>query len=177
MPDVFSYVKERKIPKTVKDCCKADILVNNMRDWSKNLESWGAGLFAALIIIGIISTIVESVKIADVDAEIVFVAIVLSAIKWVLWAIVEYCVYHSLALLLATFASIVQSTRFSSDIELYKLAKEEGVSKENIQHLHMPGASQPIYEKINSQTWKCKHCGTVNPLSVLDCKACGKIDS
>lgn len=101
-----------------------------------------------------------------------------------LYAFIEYCTYHVLALLISSLASIVQHTKITANIALYNCAKTEGIADEteNISNnTAAPADAKSNYSKKlsditvdnSSNSWKCSNCGSTNPQGALSCKTCG----
>ncbi|MBO4733030.1 MAG: hypothetical protein J5662_01000, partial [Clostridia bacterium] len=130
---------------------KTDAITQNLWVWCERLEKWGKILFWALIIIGIINTITSAIDShqflkqigADTIEEIrkesaklgmeiptVFETLVHNLLLWTFYAILEYCSYHVLALLVGSLASIVQHNKIFANISLYRAAKDESVDDE-----------------------------------------------
>lgn len=148
MANMFSGNQEKKIPKSFKDCYKTDGITKNLWLWCERLEKWGFILFWILIVIGIVDTIIAGInahqlieqigaetveEIREASAEMgieiptVFEALVNNLLSWTLYSFLEYCAYHVLALLVGSLATIVQHTKITANISLYKFAKAEGV--------------------------------------------------
>ena len=149
MANMFSGNQEKKIPKSFKDCYKADGITQNLWLWCERLEKWGKILFWILIVIGIVDTIiagnnahqlieqigaetVEEIREASAEMSIeiptVFEAVVNNLLSWTLYSFLEYCAYHILALLVGSLATIVQHTKITANITLYNSAKAEGIT-------------------------------------------------
>ena len=187
MANMFTGKSKKQIPKTLSECTSPDATASNLHYWSEKLENWGQILFVILIIIGIISTIVDTVNMADINEDMAFATCITSAITWALYAFIEYCAYHVLALLISALASITQNTIISANVALYE------ASKNCTDSTPQPAATQhtPIFSDKNtdsySQTvnrttapdgmWACKNCGTHNSLNYGQCKKCGKFKS
>lgn len=142
MANMFSGNQEKKIPKSFKDCYKTDGLTQNLWLWCERLENWGKILFWVLIVGGLILSISTSIVEKEVvvreatywsEAETelrktfdfeIFIQLLLET---ALYAFLEYCAYHILALLVGSLATIVQHTKITANISLYKFAKAEGV--------------------------------------------------
>lgn len=166
---------EKKIPKSLKECYVTDSVSNSLWSWAGWLETWGKGFFIVLIIIGIISTVMQAVQVAEVDEGLLFVTIITSAITWALYAFIEYCTYHVLSLLIASHATIVQNTKITANVALYNTAKEEGILEQEDKKVTPPAAPKPIAGKASSGgDWICKECGTKNDAGSRYCKDCGK---
>lgn len=149
MTNMFSGNVEKKIPRDLKSCYKTDNVTRNLWVWCERLEKWGKILFWVLIVIGIIDTIIAGVEahqfiqeigaetieeIREASAELgieiptVFEALVNNILIWTLYAFLEYCAYHVLALLIGSLATIVQHTKITANITLYNSAKLEGIT-------------------------------------------------
>jgi len=165
MADMFTGKSEKQIPETLSECTSPDATASNLHDWSGKLENWGKILFVILIIIGIISTIVDTVNMADINEDMAFVTCITSAIIWALYAFIEYCAYHVLALLISALASITQNTIISANVALYE-ASQKLDAVQYVDHGPAPDGM-----------WACKNCGTHNSLNYGQCKNCGKFKS
>lgn len=116
-------------------------------DLVRTIRKMGEILFVLLIVIGIIDTVIAGVNAHQVIQEIgaetieeireasvelgieiptVFEALVDNLLSWTLYAFLEYCAYHILALLVGSLATIVQNTKITANITLYNSAKAEG---------------------------------------------------
>ena len=188
MANMFSGKTNKQIPTSLNECTQEDATVSNLHTWAKRLENWGQILFVILIIIGIISTIAETINMADINEDMAFMTCITSAITWGLYAFIEYCAYHVLALLISALASITQNAIISANVALYQAAK----STDDIQELNQDHpAPNNIFSNDRtdsySQTinrtvapdgmWVCKNCGTNNSLNYGQCKKCGKFKS
>lgn len=143
MTTIFSGNQEKKIPKNFKECYKTDSITQNLWLWCERLEKWGKILFWILLIGGLIlsirSSIVEKEVVvreatywSDAKTEVrttfdfeLFIPLLLDT---ALYAFLEYCAYHIIALLIGSLASIVQNTKITANIALYNSAKAEGVT-------------------------------------------------
>lgn len=181
MANMFSNKKEKQIPKTLNDCVIPDATVANLHSWAERLESWGRFLFRALIVIGVISTIFDAIEAADVDEELIAGAIITSAISWALYAFIEYCAYHVLALLVSALAIITQNTAISANVALleasqhYEFTETESAPPTNssADSQHEKTAKQNIEQEndailLANGGWKCV-CGRVNASYVSSC--------
>lgn len=68
-------------------------------------------------------------------------------------AFIEYCIYHVVALLIGSLASITQHTKATAKLLEYQLSKDEPVD-------------------VANGEWQCKKCGRVNSDYVGTC-SCG----
>ncbi len=134
MANMFSGHTNKEIPKNMDDCIKPDSVSTNLWVWCERLEKWGKILFWILLIGGLIlsisSSIVEKEVIireatywSDAETEVrttfdfeLFIPLLLDT---ALYAFLEYCAYHIIALLVGALASIVQNTKISANVALY----------------------------------------------------------
>lgn len=163
MANMFSNKTDKRIPKTLNDCIVPDATVANLHFWAERLENWGNFLFRALIVIGIISTIMEAVAAGDIDEALIFPTILTSAASWALYAFIEYCAYHVLALLISALASITQNTIISANVALLEASQH---------HKSTEPEKDTLPEKdallLANGGWKCS-CGRVNASYVSTC--------
>jgi len=124
MANMFLGNQEKKIPKNMDDCIKPDYVSTNLWCWCEWIEKWGKIVFWVLIVAEIILSLEASIEHKKIDIEI-FIPSLLEA---ALYAFLEYCAYHVLALLVGALASIVQNTKITANISLYTSAKNEGIA-------------------------------------------------
>ena len=187
MANMFSGKQEKHIPKTLSECTRSDATVDNLHAWSERLENQGQIFFVVLIIIGIISTIIDTVQIADVNEELVFSTLVTSIITWALYAFIEYCAFHVLALLISALACITQNTMISADVALYEAAKNAPNAAEAVPqpkpNFSAASFSPDSYMRDTKtitppdSMWVCRNCGTNNKNEHGQCKKCGQYRS
>lgn len=101
-------------PTCIEDCTNQDKVTVNLWTWAHRLEVLGQVLLALIIIGGLFISFSNAYAISSAlegagkfSAKIFFTSI----ISYVIYAIVEYCAYHVLALLVGSLARIVQSNR------------------------------------------------------------------
>ena len=121
---------ERRIPRSLKECYEEDRIAQMLWIWSAWLKKWGTVVLCVLIVVGIISTIGDTLQMADIDEDLIFVTLLNSSISWGLYAVIEFCTYNVLSVIVSALATIVQNTKITSNVELYIEAKAEGVVKE-----------------------------------------------
>ena len=181
MANMFSGKQEKHIPKTLSECTRSDATVDNLHAWAERLENWGAIFFVVLIIVGIISTVVETIQVADVNEDMAFSTFLTSAITWGVYAFIEYCAFHVLALLISALACITQNTMISADVALYEAAKNAPAGEKAPSAPSVP--KQPnadVISKMASKTqssgamWECKYCLSYNKHEANFCKECGQ---
>lgn len=179
MSNMFSEKSEKQIPKTLADCTAQDETATNLHLWAEQLEIWGSFLFKALVVIGIISTVADAINTAAISdrVEMVVIACISSVITWALYAFIEYCAYHVLALLISALASITQNTIISANVALYE-AYQNSAQTVVPCNTKTDGSTQAVHATIPSaDTWKCKNCGTSNSTNYSQCKKCGQYKS
>lgn len=135
MKNIFKGNSQKKVPKTLNECIKPDGVSMNLWSWAERLEKWGSVLFKLIIVYGIINTIYSCVTAyqetviwgeEDIAILAVFFAILKGSFIYTLYAFLEYCAYHAIALLLGALASIVQNTNISANLALYSTKAKSG---------------------------------------------------
>ena len=130
MENMFSKKAKKSIPKNLNECTAPDSTVTNLHFWSERLENWGRIFFGILIIVGIISTIADTAMMAETSDDLVFPTLLTSAVKWGLYAFIEYCAYHALALLISALALITHNTMISANVALLESGKTNDYAEE-----------------------------------------------
>ena len=144
MANMFSGNQEKRIPKNFNECYKADSITKNLWLWCERLEKLGSILFGLIIIFGIITAIEASFTVTveevthsnyydtwtetETTTSFEWEVLLVSIVETALYAFIEYCVYHVLALLIGSLASMVQHTKITANIILYNSAKTEGIA-------------------------------------------------
>jgi len=169
------FTMKKKVPETFEECYQTDAVSNNLWNWAGWLETWGKRLLIFLIIFGVFASIKVAIEFADVDEELAVYNCINSIVQWLLYAFLEYCAYHVLALLISALASIVQNSKISADVALYNAAKQENILKtEENKDANASVVPASAGKKINSgDYWRCKVCGTKNEIHKQYCKDCG----
>lgn len=133
MKTVFTESKRRTIPKRFEECVREDAVSSRLWSWCNILESLStilpiisiavdmiAGYGNIIISGGVVSE--ESVSGANSEKITLFVQYVPILIAMLWKALLIYVSFHCAALLIGALASIVQSTRISSDLALYEIS-------------------------------------------------------
>lgn len=199
--NMFTGNREKHIPKTFKDCYKTDSISNDLWHWCENLERWGKILFILIIVGGLILAITDSITEKEVvireatswrDAETEIKksfdtnAFIYVALETTFYAIIEYIMYHIIALLIGALATIVQSTRITANVALYKFATENDIPTNNTEPTNgitsSTDSSNDKLSKIilgntttsenNTVKKLCPHCGSFIKSNI--CEICGK---
>ncbi len=111
----FNKCAERKYPTSLEECLSnKDEVSTRLWDWARGLQFWGKII---LIIIAVFGTILTFSVLADEGGGAAFSLILVLAVV----ALIEYCTYYALSLLMCALASIVQSNRITSDIAIYSV--------------------------------------------------------
>lgn len=134
MKNLFTGQYKKRVPKTLNECIKPDGVSTDLWKWAERLERFGAIIFYSIIILGSIIAIAIGVNVykgysvIDEDEAILmsFLSIVISVFAFAISAFVEYCIYHSVALLIGALASIVQNTNISANLSLYGIKGKSG---------------------------------------------------
>ncbi len=170
-------MNKKRIPKSLKDCYGEDAVSAGLWNWAEWLKLWGYRLLIVLCVIGIAAAVsngVEAGYTAEDNAAIAVIsAIVSTLILWGLYAALEYLAYQTVALLVAALASLVQHTRISADVALYRAAEAEGFVEDEEDVEEADATEEDEDEEPVPSVWVCKACGSTNPQGVLNCRACG----
>ena len=137
--NIVTESKKHEKINSINDCLKPDALTENLWIWAERLEKLGKILFWIIIISGIVVALSTSITTAEVvkgiyytytttettfEFGIFFTAIVQTGV----YAFIEYCAYHVLALLIGALANITQNTKATANMTEYvarKTLKEE----------------------------------------------------
>lgn len=178
--NIFSRQANEKQAKSIEECVKMDSVSEELWNWSANCEHLGKILFFGLIIWGIISSVVASIifdEYGDFEKWNVMI-FVTNIIRYGLYAYLEYLIYHTVALLLASWASITQNTRITARIAEYKARKAENNFSEEKNNVQKEKNNVQNIEKIqikkSESSWICPKCGHLNEGKKPACVSCGK---
>ncbi len=170
MANMFSGKTNKQVPKNLKECLRSDATVTNLHNWAERLENWGQILFVIIVIVGVITTIANTVAMVDRDEDMMFVTFLTTGITWALYAFIEYCTYHVLALLISALATITQNTIISANVALFESSQTHGIPEEE------PSAANPnVFKKVIPEGQKeCYACGHVQSATHRCCENCGE---
>ena len=199
MRNMFSGNVQKEIPKSLGDCIKPDSVSSNLWVWCERLEKLGEILFWLLIIGGLIFSIGASIvekevvvkeatywREAETEIKKVFnIEIFVPLLTEIaLYAFIEYCTYHIVALLIGALASIVQHTKITAEIALYNVqnnkTKEKPIAKvqNNIKNTTITEDNSIVTNGISNMDTKpnviiCSECGFEQPSGRAMCWKCG----
>lgn len=159
---VFPDKNEKRIPKSLQECVKPDGTVTELSRWAGIVETRGQILLALVILAGVFLTIAEVVVLLDTEEGAMLLTVISSVVGWSLGAVVTYCTYHVIALLLRAAALITQHTMISANVALFEQQKMNGEAGENRSKPQKP------HEK-----WECPACSHMLPFDVIQCSNCG----
>lgn len=131
---------KNEIPKTLEECIELDSTAIHLWEWSERLITWGTVIFVFIFIIGLIMAASGSAQEVETGyyytytkTEFNFGLFLGVFITWVLYALIEFCCYNALSLLLSALAKIVQNTKMSAAVSLYHAGNQEVKSEEQSQ--------------------------------------------
>ncbi len=167
--------EERKVPKRLSECYETDITARRLMEWAEWVQKAGVILCWITVIVGVIISISESIIIDYTgDKEFSFIVFLLSLITWGIYAFLEYCGFLAVAWLIMALGKIVQNTKVTASVALYRAAKEEGfVNSEKKTEASIGNKQKPSAQGYTNQ-WICKSCGTQNSAGTLSCIGCGQ---
>ncbi len=174
-------------PGSVKDCLEKDDLALELKNWSSKLETIGNVLLTLLIIGGIILSVVGSfgTEIVSSDyyghtrteTEFQLGTFFTSLIPWIFYAVIEYCFFHVLVLLISAAASITHQTKVSAKLAEYTARKTFGEFDTEVPRKMELQKETIKIEKTKENKIKCPNC---KDTFVIDpqadrfiCRACG----
>lgn len=207
MKNMFSDRAEKQVPRDLRSCYKTDAITRNLWVWCERLEKWGGVVFWLLLIYGIFDTIQTAMNVAEqhdflaglnreavltIQAQVgdlpsVPETVIICILKWLLYAFLEYCGYHVLALLIGSLASIVQHNKIAADVALYTCATTEGyVASESEEFTpEATASSSPAAQSepqavrkhkkapaLKADEWYCPDCDRIHKSYVGTC-GCG----
>lgn len=201
MKTMFTEFKKKTIPQSLSDCYKNDSITDNLWLWCERLEKFGKILFWFIIVGGIITAFATSFSTetvtkgtyytyTDTETEFNIALFITSLLRTALYAILEYCAYHAIALLLAALASLVMNTKITANIALYtnakkepKTAKESHIKEKNSVEEEEAKEIKKLKEEqekfvadscANRDSWLCPECCRENSANSTKCK-CGYV--
>lgn len=186
MKNMFSKSKT-EIPNSIDDCVRPDKISSNLWEWCAKLEKYGFILFWVILVCGIASAVVSSISVEEItigtrytytktETTFLYAKFLTQIISTVLYAFIEYCAYHVLALLIGSLASIVESSKISANISLYNAAKDT-LTDINTPNLHTNKSSSDNQADNTKNNDKkkilCNNCGALVVPERDTCWKCG----
>lgn len=126
MARLFKEKEDYFVPQTAGECCKRDVFVSKLWEWSEAVDNIGAILSVAILVFGAIMSFSAS-KSGDNIKWDLFIPPV---IKYVIFTVLCYVVHHTLAFFLGSLACIVKNTKISAMADLLSIEKENRKEKE-----------------------------------------------
>ena len=119
--ETTTYTLTNSIPENIQEILRPNKISVALMRWAEWIKGFGGFLFAVLLIIGIIISILAATSVNEDDA---FIAFLTSAITWGLYSAIEYAAYRIISLLFTALASLVRNTQISTDIALLQADKD-----------------------------------------------------
>lgn len=170
MANMFRETAKHKSPVSVEDSVKTDKVISELWSWCSGVETLGMILFVILIIIGIITSIIAGFEpdgtsyYGEVKYKFNFGTFFMNLVDAAICAFIEYCIYHVVALLIGSLASITQHTKATAKLLEYQLSKDEPVDVANGEIGVDNTSSQRFCEncvtEISEDANFCPNCGT-----------------
>ncbi len=131
--EVVIEKQENNFPSSLQECVKEDKHAKDLMKWAKGIEKFGYGLLIALLVFGIIFSFKDSMQPVLYESlyeryhrmKFNFGAFMLNICVWIGFSFVEYYTFNFIAALLEALATIVQNTKISALVSLYKASKEQ----------------------------------------------------
>lgn len=180
---MFSEIQSEPVCTTVDECVQNDRLSNNLWTWAHRLETLGVVLFVFLLGYGIYAAVqgamVEVVPYQWVgsETEFDFMVFLVGLIDWAIYAFIEYCLYHVVALLIGALAGIYQNTKATARLQEYQLrhlVMEGAVASESARSTEtVPAQAAPSGSPRGYGTVYCPRCGRSQSNAREKCYQCG----
>lgn len=194
LENMFKRAAKRKIPKSIDDCTEVDPVSEELWGWAESTERLGKILLGVYIAYGILSAIMGAFIVDNYGSPegFDFMLFIPEIVKCIICGILISILYHLIALLIASLATITQSTRVTAKLAEYRTRKaedyfptEEEMKKyernedyekyekefcNNLSEL----AKKTDNSKENQRRWVCSHCGELNDFGNAMCKSCGE---
>lgn len=194
MANMFSGNQKKTIPRTFEECYREDDVSSNLWLWGERIERFGKILLVILIIIGVVLAISTSITEQQIEQEGYYYTHTVTQknfdsknffgvlFDYAVYAFIDYCAYHALALLICALASIVQNTNISANIALFNSnvcrekinadsAKPSSRSAGKTADSAEPNPGSADKPTDEAHKWRCNVCG--NMISTSPCPHCG----
>ncbi|MBO4467854.1 MAG: hypothetical protein J5766_01000, partial [Clostridia bacterium] len=154
----------------------------------ERIETWGLWVLIGIIVIGVFlafkySIVKEYVLVNspyynykyEWRTTFKFLTFLTTIFITAVTAFFQYCIYHIIALFIASLGSIVQHTKISADVALFNARAEDSEEKVSYGYKTDPNTFAGTPNAFNGQvthSWRCPHCG--NMISSSVCPHCGE---
>jgi len=95
-----------------------------------------------------------------------------SAFPWALYAFLEYCLYHAIALLISALACITQNTIITADIALFTALQQAGGTSGDFSNTHLQNETGS--DSSPSANFVCPQCNHPVHQNQSACDNCGQ---
>lgn len=175
-----------EIPKTLKECLRPNQEAMELREWAERIKGWGVIVFFILCFIGfVVSIMAGKSSISSQMNEFMgdtstfdWASFFGSLFAWVIYAVIECCAYNVLVLLINSLASIIENTKITANVALYKSQLEETQKKDSMIVKEPIKVKEKKVEVSNENVVKegmivCPVCGTEQESNRSRCFECG----
>ena len=181
--------QKTKIPSNIESCREIDPVAQSLQEWAHRIDYASVLVAVALIIIGVVSTIMD-VKSVESQIEDVMVSVgISSGISWICYAIASFFACKLISLLIYALATITQNSSVCAKTQLYQLSKTERNEEKNEQADQKETTQQKTNEKLEEYKqsilkreiktakdtdapYYCGKCGELGPYE-KNCPKCG----
>ncbi|MBR2500126.1 MAG: hypothetical protein IKB60_03505 [Clostridia bacterium] len=123
---LYEEYKDREVPESLEECCRMDNTSKSLFSLSKSVEKGGTIILILILLVGIVVSITDSIVIGYEENSVLnAVDFITTLSTWVIYAIIEYWICKTIALILTGLASIVYNSRITSNVSLYSAKKGE----------------------------------------------------
>ena len=200
MSNPFKTKDRMYIPRDLEDCCVTDDAASELWRIAELVESWGAFLLIAILVLGTVVSIGITSFMSKIAEGSGFTAFLCSAIVWGVLAVLVYAGCHLISLTIRAFASIVQNTRVSANVALYTTANSTRTAERasttpvvpnfydtpTEKNIHIQPASHPAESPnqtpvspviVSPEEIVCPNCGTKQRSNRKCCFNCNQLFS
>ena len=115
---------EKKIPRTLNECCQRDPVSNELWELSYQVEKIGSIILVIMVIGGIALAFIRQKFMTDVDSNLIGGLFWGTLLTWGINSLAEYWLYNLISWLIAGLAQIVYNTHVTANVSLYNAQNE-----------------------------------------------------
>lgn len=124
--EVYDSDDKNAIATSIDECVKTGPVSEELWGWSMWCDKIGKILFWVMIIWGIITSIIVGITVNKYGGtKFSFNLFISELIQRIIYAWLEYIIYHIISILISSLATITQNTRVTAKLTEYQLRKHE----------------------------------------------------
>ena len=123
MANMFSGNTEKRIPKSFEECYEIDSVSHDLWNWCEKVEKYGKIVYWILSVLAFLCAFYIADSEYGFDIKVfIFIGVIAGAIISFI-----YFLFHLVAIIIGSLASIVQHTKITADVSLYTYAKKNNI--------------------------------------------------